>query len=74
VRMARGMRAAGCRVTLEIWPRMPHVWHLFAPIMPEARRAIDRIGTFMIGATRPPHPSPAERKGSRQPAEFAAAR
>jgi monoterpene epsilon-lactone hydrolase len=74
VRMARGMRAAGCRVTLEIWPRMPHVWHLFAPIMPEARRAIDRIGTFMIGATRPPHPSPAERPGSRQPAEFAAAR
>src|SRR5262245_31536089 len=31
--------AAGYRVELEIWPRMPHVWHLFAPVMPEARHA-----------------------------------
>jgi monoterpene epsilon-lactone hydrolase len=47
VRMAEKLRAAGCQVELEIWPRMPHVWHLFAPVMPEARQAIERIGTFL---------------------------
>src|SRR5215510_16174046 len=48
VRMAERMRVAGCRVELEIWPRMPHVWHLFAPAMPEAHRAIARIGEFIV--------------------------
>ena len=46
-RMAERMRQAGCEVTLEIWPRMPHVWHGFAPVLPEARRAITRIGEFI---------------------------
>ena len=50
---AERMRAAGCRVQLEIWPRMPHVWHLFAPVMPEAHRAIARIGEFVAEAMRP---------------------
>jgi hypothetical protein len=26
---------------------MPHVWHLFASVMPEARRAIAHIGSFV---------------------------
>jgi monoterpene epsilon-lactone hydrolase len=47
VRMAERMRAAGCTVALEIWPRMPHVWHAFVPFLPEARRAIARIGAFV---------------------------
>jgi acetyl esterase/lipase len=47
VRMAHRMRAAGCHVELEIWRRMPHVWHTFVPLIPEARRAIERIGTFL---------------------------
>jgi epsilon-lactone hydrolase len=47
VRMADRLRAAGCRAELEIWPRMPHVWHLFAPLLPEACRAIERIGAFV---------------------------
>jgi len=47
MRMAERLRAAGCDVTLEIWPRMPHVWHAFAPLMPEANRAIARIGAFV---------------------------
>jgi acetyl esterase/lipase len=54
VRMANRMRAAGCRVELEIWPRMPHVWHLYAPVMPEAWQAIERIGAFVTGVIRPP--------------------
>jgi acetyl esterase/lipase len=52
-RMAEMLEKAGCAVTLEIWPRMPHVWHAFAPILPEARRAIARIGEFVRRFTEP---------------------
>jgi epsilon-lactone hydrolase len=51
VRMADRMRRAGCEVALEIWPRMPHVWHAFAPMLPEATRAIARIGEFIVQHT-----------------------
>jgi monoterpene epsilon-lactone hydrolase len=47
VRMADKLRAAGCSVELEIWPRMPHVWQLFARVMPEAREAVAHIGAFV---------------------------
>jgi acetyl esterase/lipase len=64
VRMAARMRAAGCQVELEIWPRMPHVWHVFVPLIPEARRAIERVGAFVRertgydGATPLARPAP----------------
>ena len=47
VRMAERMRAAGCEVELEIWPRMPHAWHLWARMMPEAQAAVARVGAFV---------------------------
>jgi epsilon-lactone hydrolase len=47
VRMAARMREAGVEAHLEIWPRMPHVFQSFCPILPEARRAIGRIGAFV---------------------------
>ena len=47
VRMAEQMRAAGCEVELEIWPRMPHAWQVWARVMPEARAAIEHIGAFV---------------------------
>jgi acetyl esterase/lipase len=47
VRMAERLQAAGCTVELEVWRRMPHVWQSFASVMPEARRAIARIGAFV---------------------------
>ncbi len=47
VRLAEKLRAAGSPVEIEIWPRMPHVWHLYARVLPEARRAIARIGAFV---------------------------
>jgi acetyl esterase/lipase len=47
VRMAESMRRAGCEVELEVWPRMPHVWHAMAPMLPEATAAIARIGAFL---------------------------
>jgi acetyl esterase/lipase len=46
VRMAENLRAGGCRVEIEVWPRMPHGWHLFAPVLAEARKAIAHIGAF----------------------------
>jgi epsilon-lactone hydrolase len=47
VRMAEKMRAAHCHVELQVWPRMPHVWHLLAPVLPEAKFAIAGIGDFI---------------------------
>jgi acetyl esterase/lipase len=47
VRAAAKAKQAGVDVTLEVWPEMPHVWHAFAPFLPEATRAIDRIGAFV---------------------------
>ena len=40
-------RAAGIDVTLCVYPDMPHVWHAFAPYLPEATKAIEEIGTFV---------------------------
>jgi acetyl esterase/lipase len=47
VRMAERLRAAGCHVEIEIWPRMPHAWQLWARVIPEANSAIARIGAFV---------------------------
>jgi len=47
VRMAEKLRTDNPRSRVEIWSRMPHVWHAFASVMPEARRAIERIGAFV---------------------------
>jgi epsilon-lactone hydrolase len=47
VRMADKMRAAGCEAELELWEKMPHVWHLYARLIPEGRRAVTRIGEFL---------------------------
>jgi acetyl esterase/lipase len=47
VRMAERLRAAGRHVEIEIWPRMPHTWQLWARVIPEASAAIARIGAFV---------------------------
>ncbi len=46
-RVAASAKAKGVEVTLEVWPDMVHVWHLFAPMVPEGREAIARIGEFL---------------------------
>ena len=45
--MASRLRTAGCPVELDVRARMPHVWPLFARVLPEGRAAIERIGTFL---------------------------
>ena len=48
---ARGLveraQAAGVEVELDVWEDMPHVWQLYAPILPEAQQAIARLGDFL---------------------------
>jgi acetyl esterase/lipase len=38
---------AGVRVTFEPWEEMIHVWHAFAPVLPEGQAAIERLGRFV---------------------------
>lgn len=40
-------QAAGSPVTLEEWPEMIHVWHLYFPRLKAARGAIARIASFL---------------------------
>lgn len=46
-RLARAAGTAGVKVTLEIWPRMFHVWHLFAPVLTEGREALVSAANFI---------------------------
>jgi len=45
-RIAEKMKAAGIEVTLEVWPKVWHVWQMNADQLPEGREAIDRISAF----------------------------
>lgn len=47
IRMAQKMNKAGVKVTLETYDKMMHVWQIFGGIVPEANKAIDRIGEFV---------------------------
>ena len=46
-RLADKARRAGVEVTLTVWPKMWHVWHILTPYLPEARQAINEIGSFV---------------------------
>ena len=46
-RVTEKARAAGVDVVEEVWDEMFHVWHAFAPMLPEGQAAIDRIGEFI---------------------------
>ena len=51
-RLAQRARAAGVKVTLSQYEDMPHVWHVFASFLPEARQADNEIGEFVMQHTR----------------------
>ncbi len=46
-RLAECARGAGVEVEMEVWDDMLHIWPIFAPILPEGQRAIERIGEFI---------------------------
>jgi len=45
-RLAARARAASVAVDLETWEDMIHVWHAFAPVLPESEAAIARVGEW----------------------------
>jgi acetyl esterase/lipase len=47
LRVARKAAAAGVDVHLEEWAEMMHVWHSFAPRLPEAASALDHIAEWI---------------------------
>jgi len=47
VRFGEKALAAGVEATTVVWPEMFHVFHLFTPILPEARRAVRQIAAFI---------------------------
>ncbi|HET9063772.1 MAG TPA: alpha/beta hydrolase, partial [Candidatus Binatia bacterium] len=51
-RFAERALAAGVDVSLEVWEEMIHVWHAFAPLLPEADRAIAGIGAYLRARVR----------------------
>ena len=50
-RLTDKLKEAKVPVDLEVWDDMFHVWHAFAPILPEGQRAIDRAGAFIKETT-----------------------
>jgi monoterpene epsilon-lactone hydrolase len=53
-RVAAKVRAAGGTVQIDIWPGLPHVWQIFTPFVPEARRALAQASAFVRAATPVP--------------------
>jgi acetyl esterase/lipase len=47
VRLARQAATADVEVTLDITPRVPHVFQAYYPILDEAAAALDRAGQFL---------------------------
>jgi acetyl esterase/lipase len=47
LRVADKAKKAGVNVTLEIDEAMPHVYPVFAGILPEGKRALDQIALFV---------------------------
>lgn len=53
-RFAERAREHGVEVTEELYDDLPHVWHMFAGMLPEADRAIDAIGRWLAAVVPRP--------------------
>jgi monoterpene epsilon-lactone hydrolase len=49
---AESAKQSGVPVTLHIYPGMWHFWHMFVPLLPEAREAMDEISRFALSCVR----------------------
>ncbi len=47
LRFEKKAKAAGVNVQVETWKRTVHVWQLFGSMLPEAMKAIKKIGVFI---------------------------
>jgi acetyl esterase/lipase len=50
LRLAEKARDAGVDVVLDVWPEMLHGFPLWAPVLPEGREALRRVGRFVASA------------------------
>lgn len=50
IRLAGHLGENRIRVSLEVWPNMFHVWHLFYEISPSAKQALNNACTFLNDA------------------------
>ncbi len=50
--LADKLRQADVSLTYRVFPEMPHVWHLFAPMLPQADEALREIADFVAETTR----------------------
>lgn len=50
--LAEKLRAAGVPLTYRVAPEMPHVWHLFVGMIPEAEASLAEIAEFIDATTR----------------------
>jgi monoterpene epsilon-lactone hydrolase len=57
IRFAERASAAGVDVTLEVWPEMIHVWHVFGPDVPESEAAVARVAEFIAARLGLPAPA-----------------
>jgi epsilon-lactone hydrolase len=64
VRFATRVKAAGGDVTLEVWPEMIHVWHVFGPGVPESEAAVTRVAEFIAKRLELPTPAEAQAAGA----------
>src|SRR5258708_8612565 len=53
VRLARQAATADVEVTLDITPRVPHVFQAYHPILDDATAALDRAGQFLSAHLAP---------------------
>ncbi len=52
MRLATHLGENRVRVSLEVWPGMFHVWHMFAAILPEGMQALKNAAVFLDRAIR----------------------
>jgi epsilon-lactone hydrolase len=46
-RVVENARRVGVQATLRVWPGLPHVWQVFATLLPEARVALREAAAFV---------------------------
>lgn len=46
-RLIDKLKASGVEALLDVWPKMPHVFPVFASRLPEGRQAIEKLGEFL---------------------------
>ncbi|MGQ4597834.1 alpha/beta hydrolase fold domain-containing protein [Nocardia sp. R6R-6] len=51
-RLHEKLQVAGVDSTLEVWPEMPHAWHVFGQMLSEGLQATERVAEFILEHTR----------------------